>query len=186
MKEGDPILVASRALGVAAGAAALVGGVLGIRAWQQPGVPPPRLSDLTALGNLVVVVTTGLVLVVVAVAPHRSGRTGLLIGTGLLLLPSGAGYGGTPESFASLGGLCAFVAGSLAMMRTTRPDRALVAVLITVLAGFALAVVSGNAAAVWLGLHAGQTSSYSGSSWPCRRLPACTYAMSDNKGDSHN
>jgi len=157
MKEGDPILFASRALGVAAGVAALVGGGLGIRAWQQPGVPP-RLTDPTAFGNLVVVGIAGLVLVVVAVAQHSSGRTGLLIGTGLLLLPIGAGYGGTPESFASLGGLCAFVAGALAMMRTTRPGRALVAVLITVLAGFALALVSGIAAAVWLDLDAGQTN----------------------------
>jgi len=161
VKQGDAIVFASRALGVTAGAAALVGGVVGIRAWQQPGVPPPRLNDPTALGNLVVVVIAGLVLVVVAVARNRSGRTGLLIGTGLLLLPSGAGYGGTPESFAALGGLCAFVAGGLAMMRTTRPGRALVAALITVLAGFALAVVSGNAAAVWLDLHAGQINIYS-------------------------
>jgi hypothetical protein len=122
--------------------AALLGGALAVRAWLQPGVPPPRLTDFTALGNLVLAGVAGAVVLIVALAPHSSGRTGLLIGAGLLLLPTGAGYGSTPDSVASLGGLFAFVAGALAMTRTVHWGRALVVVVVTVLAGIALAIVS--------------------------------------------
>jgi len=138
------VYVASRALGTTAGLAALLGVALATRAWLQPNVSHSLATDLNALGDLILVGVAGVVTLVVGLAPPSPSRTGLFIGAGLLLLPTGAGYGGTSDGYAFVGGLLAFVGGALAMTRTRQWGRALIVAFIALFGGIALAVVVGE------------------------------------------